>query len=171
MGYATNRSGAAWGACPAPRQGGVGAGLVDEDEIRRHERGDLVPPSGTGGVIAFGGDERLFLSGQPARPSARDIVAGLTQTPVIAAHCGTVLSQRGIRGGTNLGHEGWLGLSGDPSRPPGPGRGGHRAGLAVPLAPSLDRAEPDAEETGRLGLGKAGVDGSHQPLAEVGRVL
>ena len=84
--YATNRSCAAWGACPAPRQGGVGAGLVDEDQIRRHERGDLVPPSGTGRVIAFGRDERLFLSGQPARPSARDIVAGLTQTPVIAAH-------------------------------------------------------------------------------------
>jgi hypothetical protein len=41
----------------------------------------------------------------------------------------------------------------------------------MPLAPSLDRAEPDAEETRRLGLGKAGVDGSHQPLAEVGRVL
>ena len=82
-----------------------------------------------------------------------------------------MLAQRGIRGGTNLGHEGWLGLAGDPSRPPGPGRGGHRAGLAVPLAPSLDRAEPDAEETRRLGLGQAGVDGSHQPLAEVGRVL
>jgi hypothetical protein len=38
----------------------VGAGLIDEDKIRGLERGDLVPPSGTGHVIAFGRDERLF---------------------------------------------------------------------------------------------------------------
>jgi hypothetical protein len=64
----------------------VGAGLVDEDEISRVERGGLISPGCPRGLVTFGSDERLFLSGQPARPSARDIVAGLTSTPVVAAH-------------------------------------------------------------------------------------
>lgn len=82
-----------------------------------------------------------------------------------------MLDQRGIGRGTDLGYQGGLGLAADPSSPAGPGRGGHRTGLALPLAPAFDGAEPDAKKTGRLGLGKTGVDGSQQPLAEVGRVL
>jgi hypothetical protein len=40
-----------------------------------------------------------------------------------------------------------------------------------PPSPSLDRAHANAKEAGRLGLGQAGVDGSQQPFADVGRVL
>jgi hypothetical protein len=82
-----------------------------------------------------------------------------------------VLGQRGIGSGADLSHQRRLDLASDPPRPPGPGRGSQRAGLAVPLAPAFDGAEPDAEETGRLGLGQASVDGAQEPFAEVGRVL
>jgi hypothetical protein len=78
----------------------VGAGLVDEDEVGGVERAGFHAPDRTGGLVAFGGDERLFLSGQPTRPSARDIVAGLTSTPVAAAHvaqCSTSVASGAAR--------------------------------------------------------------------------
>ena len=71
---------------PAARHGRVGAGLVDEEQVGRVERGGLVPPRRAGRLVALGGDERLFLSGQPARRSARDIVARLSGTPVVSSH-------------------------------------------------------------------------------------
>jgi len=82
-----------------------------------------------------------------------------------------VLGQGGVRRRANLRDQRRLGVRADAPPPPGPGRRGHAAGLAPPPPPALDRAPPDAEEAGRLGLGEAGVDGPQQPLAEVGRVL
>ena len=128
-------------------------------------------PRRTGRFVSLSGDERLFLSGQPARCSARDIVATLTSTPVVAPHvaqCSASVASGVART--------WATSAASASRPirrrpAGPRGGGDGAGLVPPLPPPLDRAEPDAEEAGRLGLGKPGVDGSQQPLAEVGRVL
>jgi hypothetical protein len=40
-----------------------------------------------------------------------------------------------------------------------------------PPPPALDRAHANAKESGRLGLGQAGVNRPQEPLAEVGRVL
>ena len=82
-----------------------------------------------------------------------------------------MLSQRGIRGGPHLGDQRRLGLRPHPARATGSGRGGDGAGLVPPSSPSLDRAHANAKESGRLGLGQAGVDRPQQPLAEVGRVL
>ena len=65
---------------------GVGAGLVDEDEGMRSELGHIGAPGCAGGFVALGGEERLFLSGQPIRRSDRDIVAGLSAIPVALAH-------------------------------------------------------------------------------------
>jgi hypothetical protein len=59
----------------------VGAALIDEDEAGWVERSDLRPPSGARGRIPFAGNDRLFLSGQPKRAKARDIVASLMRTP------------------------------------------------------------------------------------------
>ena len=111
------------------------------------------------------------MSGQPARRSARDIVAGLTPTPVVASHwaqCSASVASGAART--------WATSAGSASRAirrdrPGRGEAATEPVWLAPLSPPLDRAEPDAEEAGRLGLGKAGVDGSQQPLAEVGRVL
>jgi len=78
----------------------VGAGLVDEGEVGGVARAGVQAPGRPGGFVAFGGDERLFLSGQPARASARDIVAGLTATPVAAAHvaqCSTSVASGAAR--------------------------------------------------------------------------
>ena len=76
----------AWGPCAAAGQPRVGAGFVDEDEVTRVERGDIGAPRCAGCFVALGGEERRFLSGQPIRCSARDIVAGLRRTPVAVAH-------------------------------------------------------------------------------------
>lgn len=46
-----------------------------------------------------------------------------------------------------------------------------RAGLALLGAPALDRADTDAKQAGRLDLWQPGVNGSQQPLAEVGGIL
>ena len=53
----------------------------------------------------------------------------------------------------------------------GAASGRKRAGLALLGAPALDRADTDAEEAGRLDLWQPGINGSQQPLAEVGGVL
>ena len=82
-----------------------------------------------------------------------------------------MLNQRGIRRRLHLGDQRRLGLPGDPPSPAGARGGQYPAGLVAPPSPPLDRTDPDAEEAGRLGLGEAGVNGSQQPLAEVGRVL
>jgi hypothetical protein len=59
----------------------------------------------------------------------------------------------------------------DDRPPPGAGLGRQAAGLLALLSPATDRARPDAEEAGGLGLTEAGVDGTQQPLAEVDRIL
>jgi hypothetical protein len=82
-----------------------------------------------------------------------------------------VLGQRGVWRRADLSDQGRFGCWSDPPRPPGSGGGDHRAALASPLTPAFDRAEANAEEAGRLGLGQAGVDGAQEPFAEVGRVL
>jgi len=82
-----------------------------------------------------------------------------------------MLDQRGIRRRADLGHQHRLGLQGNPPTPSGSRGGQHPARLLAPPSPPLERADTDAEEAGRLGLGKAGVNGSQQPFAEVGRVL
>jgi hypothetical protein len=82
-----------------------------------------------------------------------------------------VLGQRRIRSGTDAGDQRRLSLPSDPPPPPRSRGSSDRAGLTPPLSPSRDGAHADAEEAGRLGLGETGVNGSQQPLAEVGRVL
>jgi hypothetical protein len=82
-----------------------------------------------------------------------------------------VLGQRRIRSGTDAGDQRRLSLPSDPSPPPRSRGSGDEAGLTLPLSPPRDGAHADAEEAGRLGLGETGVNGSQQPLAEVGRVL
>ena len=83
----------------------------------------------------------------------------------------TVLRERGIRGGDDLRQERCRILRPNPAMSARPRQRGYRASLALLGAPPLDRADPDTEEAGRLGLREPGVDGSQQPLAEVGGVL
>ena len=64
----------------------------------------------------------FFLSGQPARCSARDIVARLTRMPVVASHWRAVLGQRGVRGSAHLGHQRRRGCGVIRGRRPGRGR-------------------------------------------------
>jgi hypothetical protein len=82
-----------------------------------------------------------------------------------------VLAQRGIRRGADLGHQRGFGLWADPPSPAGTRGGHHPARLLASSSPPFDRALANAEEAGRLGLRETGVDGSQQPLAEVGRIL
>ena len=53
----------------------------------------------------------------------------------------------------------------------GAASGGKRTGLALLGAPTLDGTDTDAKEAGRLDLWQPSVNGSQQPLAEVGGVL
>ena len=82
-----------------------------------------------------------------------------------------MLDERGVWRGLHLGDQRRLGPWSDPPRAARPGLGGRGSGLALSPPPALDRAHADDEEVGRLGLGEASVDGSQQPLAEVGRIL
>jgi hypothetical protein len=60
--HAPDGAPAAPGAGVGARQADVRAGLVDEDEGGRVEGGGLRPPGGARGLVALGGDQRLFLS-------------------------------------------------------------------------------------------------------------
>ena len=82
-----------------------------------------------------------------------------------------MLRQRGIGSRTHLREQGCFVLRSDATMASRSGPGGHRAGLALLGAPALDRTDANAEEAGRLGLREPGVNGSQQPLAEVGGVL
>ena len=99
------------------------------------------------------------------------MVDGLTSTPVAAAHsaqCSTSVASGAART--------WATRAVSRTAVDAPGAAGargrpHGAGLLLPRPPALDRTDPNAKETGRLGLGEPGVDGSQQPLTEVGGVL
>jgi hypothetical protein len=64
----------------------VRSALIDKDELGRIESIGLLSPRGAGGFIALTGNQGLFLSGQPRRAKARDIVASLRRTPCVASH-------------------------------------------------------------------------------------
>src|SRR5205814_9884991 len=68
---------AAGGSGPLSGHRRVGPALIDEDEARGIEGGDIGTPRAPFGLVALGGNQRLFLSGQPILAKARDIVAGL----------------------------------------------------------------------------------------------
>lgn len=82
-----------------------------------------------------------------------------------------MLSQRGVRGGDDLGlEEGGLGRA-NPGRATRSHPGGEIAGGLLLRPPAGDGADTDAKDTGRLSLTVTGVNASQQPLAEDGRVL
>ena len=83
----------------------------------------------------------------------------------------TVFGQRGIRGRLDLGQQGGLGLPAYAAWATRARRGTECPGLLATTAPAFDRAFPDAKKAGRLSLRESGVNGSQQPLAEVGGVL
>lgn len=82
-----------------------------------------------------------------------------------------VLSQGGIGQRLDLGQQRRLGLPPNAPPPTRSRRGGQRAGFLLSAAPAFDRAFADTKAAGRLSLREPGVDGSQQPLAEVGGVL
>jgi hypothetical protein len=143
--------------------------LVDTDDLRRIKAGRFLPPRGAGGFVALAGDHGLFVSGQPRRAEARDIVAGLRRPPRRFPPR-AVLGQRRLRMVLNLGSQHGKLEGGDA---PGPSRADarcHAAALPLPPSPALDGGRPDAEEAGGLGLAEPGVDGAQPPLAEVDRL-
>ena len=71
-----------------------------------------------------------------------------------------MLGQRGVWGRTDLGHQGRLSLPADPSPAARPGEAVTEPVWCRRCRHRLIVLMPDAEETGRLGLGKPGVDGS-----------
>jgi hypothetical protein len=83
----------------------------------------------------------------------------------------TVLGERGIRCGSDLGQQRRLLIRPNPAMTPWPSPRSEGAGLALLDTPAFDRTDPNTEEAGRLGLREPGVIGSQQPLAEVGGVL
>ena len=82
-----------------------------------------------------------------------------------------MLGQRGIRRGPNLGTQARFLLWPDATTAARAAAGRERTGLALLLPPALDGTATDAKEAGRLDLRESGVNGSQQPLAEVGGVL
>ena len=109
------------------------AALVDEDEVGGGEGGGLLAPGGALGLIAFGGDEGLFLSGQPGAASARDMVAALTCTPVRRPQLAQCSAKRGVRRRPDLGHQGGLAVGADAAAaaPAGGGRRPCRSAAAA----------------------------------------
>jgi hypothetical protein len=69
--------GAAVQAC----QGGVGAALVDQDELRGVARRDRLAPGRARLLVALAGCQALFVCVQPSRRIARHIVASLSCRP------------------------------------------------------------------------------------------
>ena len=67
--------------------------------------------------------------------------------------------------------QGRLVLRPDAAMPARSSSGCHRAGLPHLLSPALDGTDADAKQAGRLDLWQPSVNGSQQPLAEVGGVL
>ena len=156
----------------AARQGGVRAGFIDEEEVSRVHGGDRLPPGGARRLIPFGGNQGFFLSGQP----------GAAQRPRHRRR--TERDPGGVRPRSHSAPPGWHRV------PPGPGparplRPPARCGAcdqgvgrrpAAPLScrrcrQRLMELSPTPKVAGRLSLGEPGVNGSQQPLAEVGRVL
>lgn len=82
-----------------------------------------------------------------------------------------MLGKRGIWRRRHLGLERRRRLRPHESCPAGTWHAGHGARLALHLSPAFDRTQSNTEEAGRLGLREPGVNGSQQPLAEVGGVL
>ena len=71
---------------PQPGQGRWRGRFIEKDEALGSNRGNGRPPCLAFGLVAFGGNQRLFLSGSPKRRTARDMVAILTVTPCVLAH-------------------------------------------------------------------------------------
>ena len=63
---------------------------------RRVDRSHPLPPSGAGRLVAFGGDQGLFLSGRSSWRSSRLRCDGLSRTPVAAASRAACSGKRGI---------------------------------------------------------------------------
>ena len=82
-----------------------------------------------------------------------------------------MFGQGGIWRGSDLGQQGRFIRWSDTTMPSWSWPCGLGAGLALLGAPTLDGADPNTEEAGRLSLREPGGDGSQQPLAEVGGVL
>jgi hypothetical protein len=82
-----------------------------------------------------------------------------------------VLGQRGIRCGGNLHQQRRFLLWPYPAVAARAAASDERTGLTLLGAPALDRTDIDAKEAGRLDLWQPSVNGSQQPLAEVGGVL
>ena len=74
-------------ACPQRGQGDRRARLIDEEQIARIDRRHPRLPRGAGRLIAFAGNQRLFLSGKSRRASSRLRCDGLSWTPTAAASC------------------------------------------------------------------------------------
>lgn len=74
-----------WCSRPSPGQGGVGTRLVQTDQVRRIDGGDLVSPGGPRCLVPFPRRQRLLLSGKSRRRSSHDSVATLTRTPVLCS--------------------------------------------------------------------------------------
>ena len=81
-----------------------------------------------------------------------------------------MLRERGIRRGSHLRQQRRFILGSDATMPPGPRPRSQGTGLTLLDTPAFDGADPNTEEAGHLGLGESGVDGSQQPLAEVGGI-
>jgi hypothetical protein len=107
----------------------------------------------------------LFLSVMPRRRMARDMVATLTATPWVCAHCAqcsaSVASGRAATGAPSDA------ACSDPIRgAAGPGLRGERAGRCRLVPPAGHRAQTDAKGAGCFSLAVAGVHKSQPPLAE-----
>ena len=76
-----------------------------------------------------------------------------------------MFGQGGIWRGSDLGQQSRVLLTPHPAMTTWPWPCGLGAGLALLGAPTLDGADPNTEEAGRLGLREPGVNGSQQPLA------
>ena len=75
----------AGGAGAQPRQAGGRGRLIEKDEALRGAGGQVVTPLLSRRGITLRGNQRLFLSGKPSRAKVRDMVAGLTVIPCVAA--------------------------------------------------------------------------------------